>query len=548
MMQIYYACAYLRLSEADDDKGRNDESNSIKNQRNLIEEYIRNHPEIELVEEKVDDGFSGVYFDRPAFQEMIKDIENKKINCVIVKDLSRFGRNYIESGHYQEYFFSIHQVRFIAVNDGIDLKPGEENDTGTNLILPFKNIINDAYSRDISIKTKSHLDIRRKKGYYLSAFAPYGYQKDTENKNRLVIDDYAATIVKEIFNWKLEGFSTTQIAEKLNNSGVLAPGDYKKSIGMNYKSPLRAYEKSIWYSNTVKRILTNKVYLGHLIQGRTKKISLKIKKSRLIPHEKWVVVENTHTPIITAEDFELVQNLFKMDSRVTIGEKEQHLLSGFLFCSACGEKMIHKAVNVQEKTYDYYICSSYARNKNACTSHKMDAKDLETVLFSFLRQHIVATINIKRILDVLKEMELSLPEEEIQKQNIQISNLKEQLKKNKELKIAIYEDWKEELLDKKEYQELSQLYEQKGKELDRALEEVKKNYKRNVHNIIQKNQWMETFIQCQKIEKLSRWLLMQLVNKIIVFDNSHIKIDFRFDYEFNEVLSILGKMDHVSIV
>lgn len=227
----YKAAIYLRLSREDGDvaEGSKQVSNSIANQEELIMDYLRSHPEITIVSTYTDDGYSGVDFERPEFQRMLSDIREEKINCVIVKDLSRFGRNYIESGCYIEKIFPMLGIRFIAITDGYD---SINEDMGSEMIIPFKNLINDAYCRDISIKIRSHMDIKRRNGEYIGAFAAYGYLKDKENKNHLVIDEYAADVVRDIFAMRLCEMSQQAIADKLNADGILSPIQYKKSMDL----------------------------------------------------------------------------------------------------------------------------------------------------------------------------------------------------------------------------------------------------------------------------------------------------------------------------
>lgn len=235
------AADYLRLSREDGDKL---ESDSIRNQRSLINDFVKQHKEIQLVEEYIDDGYSGTNFDRPAFQRMLEDVKRKKINCIIVKDLSRLGRNYIETGRYLEKIFPFMGVRFIAITDHYDSATG--SDDADQIIVPFKNLINDAYCRDISIKIRSQLDVKRKNGQFIGNFAAYGYLKDPEDKNHLIVDEYAADIVRLIFNLKIDGYSSQRIAARLNEMGVLPPLEYKRSRGMNYNSGFRSGSDPKW--------------------------------------------------------------------------------------------------------------------------------------------------------------------------------------------------------------------------------------------------------------------------------------------------------------
>lgn len=273
----FYAAMYLRLSRDDEDKDGQikSESNSIRSQRELIKSFIREQEDIELYDIYVDDGFTGSNFDRPDFIRMMEDVEAGRVNCVIVKDLSRFGRDYIEAGRYIQKVFPSLSVRFIAITDHYDSLSADSGES--NIVLPVKNFINDSYCRDISTKVKSQLHIKRKNGEYIAPFAVYGYRKADNNRNQLVIDEYAADIVRKIFEWKIEGYALTAIADRLNELGILSPREYKKSLGMNFEGGFKGTEQSKWGAVAVKRILQNEVYLGNLVQGKTEKVNYKVR-------------------------------------------------------------------------------------------------------------------------------------------------------------------------------------------------------------------------------------------------------------------------------
>lgn len=253
----YAGCDYLRLSRDDGDKA---ESDSIHNQRELINDFLAKHPEIKKVQEYVDDGYSGTNFDRPNFKRMMAEIEKGRIDCVIVKDLSRLGRNYIEMGKYLERTFPMYGVRVIAINDNYD--SANESSDADQIVIPFKNLINDAYCRDLSMKIRSQLDVKRKNGQFIGSFATYGYMKDPENKNHLIIDEYAANVVRMIFNMKLEGYSAGTIAKHLNENRILTPMEYKRFCGLNFNAGFQISTNPVWHPNMVIRILKNEVYLG----------------------------------------------------------------------------------------------------------------------------------------------------------------------------------------------------------------------------------------------------------------------------------------------
>lgn len=271
--KIWNATLYLRLSRDDGDK---EESNSITGQRELLRDFIRTRPELREYAVRIDDGFTGSNFERPSFKKMLEDVKAGRTNCIIVKDLSRFGRNYLDAGEYIEKIFPFLGVRFIAVNDNYDSLGGKN--ASDELIIPFKNLINEAYCRDISVKVRTQLEVKRKSGQYIGAFAVYGYLKDETDKNRLVADEYAADVVRDIFKWKLEGMSPQDIAARLNHSGVLSPMEYKRSLGMRFATSFKANPQAAWSANAVLRILKNPVYTGVLIQGRETTPSYKVRK------------------------------------------------------------------------------------------------------------------------------------------------------------------------------------------------------------------------------------------------------------------------------
>lgn len=296
--KIYHAAIYVRLSKEDGDvaSAAKAESNSISNQKNLIKDFLKDKDDIIVVSERVDDGYSGSDFERPGFQMMMDDIRRGTVDCVIVKDMSRFGREYIDSGKYIERLFPALGVRFIAVNDHIDSKEESSRD---DIVVPFKNLMNDAYCRDISIKIRSHLEVKRRNGEYIGAFTPYGYKKDENDKSRLVPDMYAAGVVKDIFRMKLHGMSQTAIADRLNEQGILSPMEYKHSLGIRIQDNFKTHEQAEWSSMSVRRVLENEVYVGTLIQGKHSTPNHKIKKIMDKPEEEWIRIEDNHEPVIS---------------------------------------------------------------------------------------------------------------------------------------------------------------------------------------------------------------------------------------------------------
>lgn len=355
------ACMYLRLSREDADVS---ESNSIANQRQIIKTYAKEN-DITISKEYVDDGFSGSNFDRPNFKNMIKDLNAGKFKIIIVKDLSRFGRDYIESGKYLQKIFPEKGIRFISINDNYDSANADVSDT--HLILPIRNFINGSYCRDISMKVKSAKEVKRKNGEFIGSFAPFGYKKDSRNKHKLVVDTEVSHIISRIFNMKIEGYSSKAIADFLNSIGTVTPSKHKENKGDNFITGF-IVKDSKWDAKIVNRIINNKVYIGFLEQGKTTKLNYKSKKEVDIAKDDWITIENAHESIISKSVFLLANKMLLRD--VKASKEKPSILSGMLYCKDCGSPMIRRKVKLKEGYNIFYICSEY-NNKGKCTRHSI---------------------------------------------------------------------------------------------------------------------------------------------------------------------------------
>ena len=366
---------YLRLSR--EDAGFSTESESIGNQRKFLMEYVERQ-KMEVYRTYIDDGFTGTNFDRPGFQQMISDIEAGKVDTVIVKDLSRLGRDHIDTGYYYERYFPLHGVRFIAVNDQIDT--GRED--GGNDTALFRAVFNDMYAKDISKKVYASFQAKRHNGEFIGSTAPYGYRRSEESKNRLEIDSETAPNVALIYQLFLEGENFSSIARVLTARGIPTPSQNK----------LHGYAASQWNEATVRRILTSPTYAGDLTQNRSRKVNYKVKKMRTLPPSQWTVVADTHQGIVSRQDFDRVQQRL----RETRKRKENQGLFS-VFCAECGRKMSLVKRNGRE----YYLCSSYRKYGKAsgCTSHCCRKEELEEALLGALAgagavQEQVATVTL----------------------------------------------------------------------------------------------------------------------------------------------------------
>lgn len=528
--KIWNATLYLRLSRDDGDK---EESGSITGQRELLRDYISQHPELREYAIRIDDGFSGSTFERPGFQKMIEDVKAGRTDCIIVKDLSRFGRNYLDAGEYIEKIFPFLGVRFIAVNDNYD-SLGEKK-SSDDLIIPFKNLINEAYCRDISMKIRSQLEIKRKNGQFLGSFAAFGYLKDEQDKNKLVVDQYAADIVRDIFKWKLEGISPQDIADALNKLGVLSPMEYKRSLGMKYTTSFKTSAKAAWSAGTVIRILKNPIYTGILIQGKETTPSYKVHKRIAKDKSEWTVIEDSHEAIISEIDFDSVQKVLKCDTRRSPDDKAVGLFSGMLFCGDCGASMVRKTVPAGEKKYVYYVCSAHKQDKS-CSPHRMRDTALEEIVLDSLRQHIREVVNMSELMNITDTAPLRTAQ--AQKIQRQLDKKREEYEKLQKLLMSLYENLTDGVIDREEYARLKASFTARADEAEKQMDALRESLN-DIRSHGTENVWMNEFIKRQELASLDRAVVVALIDKILIHSNDMVEIIYRWQDEFAWQLDIL---------
>ena len=520
------AAAYLRLSIEDGDKA---ESNSIGNQRELIRDFVAERPELYLVGEYADDGYTGTNFERPGFTQMMEDIKTSKINCIIVKDLSRLGRNYIEMGKYLEQIFPMMGIRFIAINDNYDNANTESSDSDS-IVVPFKNLLNDSYCRDISIKVRSQLDIKRRKGEFIGGYAMYGYCKDERNKSRLVVDEYAAEVVRSIYRRKLEGMSAKAIAEQLNSEGVLAPSEYKRLCGLNYHSGFKAGTHAKWQAIQVLRILKNEVYTGTMVQGKRQKINYKIKKIRDVEESGGIKVPNMHEAIIPQKLFDTVQEVLKLDTCASKGQQTVNLFSGMVRCGGCGQNMVRRTVSKNGKKYVYLHCITN-HNGLGCSSHLISESKLAEVVLAALQGKIQQISGLEQRLDEINE----IPKNQRRLKSVEehMKMLEQEEQKYQTLRRQLYEDMSNGIVSKDEF---SRSFNEKVENIRKAKTEMNRQLD-SLNNLdVEHLPWIEDFKSYQNLTSLNRRVLVELVESITVYDKEHIHIQYRFDQEIRNVL------------
>lgn len=516
--RIYHAAIYVRLSKEDKEKV---ESDSIVNQKALIKNYLADKRDIVVCMECVDDGFSGVDFERPSFKRMIGEIENGNIDCVIVKDLSRFGRNFVETGRYLDQIFPALGVRFIAVNDGFDSVDGRN--FSDRILIPFKNLINDAYCRDISIKIRSQLEIKRKKGDFIGSFAIYGYQRDPDDRHHLVVDEYAAAVVREIFKWKLEGASQQRIADRLNQRGELSPMEYKRFCGLRYQSGFQLYTKTKWTAVTVGRMLQNEYYIGTLVQGKCTTPNHKVKKIVQRPSKEWVRVENSHEPVVDREIFYAVNNLLLQDMRVAPKEKVVYPLSGLLFCADCHSNMVRSSVCRNGKTYTYYMCGNNRANK-ICSSHRVQSAMLEKVVWLVVREQ-TGSLDMEQISWEMEDF--SSRQRERRRVEAQRERKQKEIERYDRLKQSLYKSMLDGLLEREEYMELKAGYEKRIQEIKAQEEKDKERVEGLLKYDSDKKRRAKEILR-QNLLEINRYIAILLIERIEVYEKYRIALSFRY--------------------
>ena len=527
----YKAIKYIRLSNADESGGK--ESDSVGNQRKLIDEFLKKHPEIEVIDEKVDDGWSGLLFDRPSFKEMMEEIEQGNVNCVITKDLSRFGREYIETGRYLRRIFPAYGVRFIAINDNIDTL----YDSGDDLTVSLKSIMNDAYSRDISIKVRSVLAGKRKSGDFVGACPVYGYIRDDDNRNRLAIDEYPASVVREIFHLKLDGHSADRIADMLNKRGILSPLEYKKNQGLPHaKGGFTDNEGAKWSATAIFRILNDETYTGTLIQGKVSTPNYKLKQLQTKPQDEWHRVENTHEPIISKSRFDLVQKILRLDTRTSPKSSKVYTFSGILICGCCGSRMTRKSVPYKGIKYFYYFCPT--GKKNGCAGSAMvKEQDLLECALDSMKAYIS---NIAELEQVLASLDADRVAKEM------AHNLTTQLKENdmrlskiREFKAGLYEAMINGDLSKEEHKALKAKYTEDSDILTQANVKLRDEIEDTLSLKHERMAWMEHFKAFENIQVIDRRAVICLIHSIHIRSKTELDITFNYKSEYENALALM---------
>lgn len=530
--------AYLRLSKEDGDLSSNEkqESNSISNQRTLILDYLkRNFPKAKLYDIYIDDGYTGTNFNRPDFERMKTDIYNDKVNMVIVKDLSRFGRDYVEAGRYIKKVFPALKIRFISIGEDFDSMNATDSDY--NLILPIRNFVNDQFSGDTSYKVRSNQKAMRSAGKYIGPFVGYGRRKAPYDKHVILIDDYAAGIIKDMIADLLAGYTVNKISERLNSRGVPAPADYKRQQGINFQTSFQTGLQSKWTSKAVIRILTDPMNIGTMVQGKRHRINYKVRKTIDKPVEEQDIKESVVPALITRDLFDNIQRLLLADMRVSPGQDRVYLFSGFLYCGDCKKSMSRRKL----PNGVHYICSGYNKGE-ACTRHSISESDLQAIIKKVIQTHIDTLINMKETLEFIDTLELEA--EEVVRFDEEVENKYRELERFTKLEASLHKDRLDGIITSQEYDEFKDIYSERCKKIEEAI----KNIKKEVENITLRDKenraWLQRFAEYKKIEKLDRLILVTLIDRIFIYENKEMEIIFRYQDEYERLLQAIRLIEN----
>ena len=511
---------YQRLSA---DEGE-EESNSVKNQKILMDYYLKNNKDIKIYKQYIDDGYTGTDFDRPAYKEMLNDIEKGKIDGIIVKDLSRLGRNYILVGNFIEDIIPKYKLRFISVNDNVDSYLNPES--LKSLIIPFKNLLNESYSSDSSKKIRSSLKASKKSGNFIGRMAPFGYKKDDNDIHLLVIDEDAAKVVKKIFSLALEGNSKVYIAEYLNKKNVLTPSKYLNLKNSKYKPPKI---KNQWDSRTVDYILRNEVYIGNLVQCKRERVSHKKHNIVVTADEDKIRVENTHKGIIDKRTFNKVHNILINRNTYTI-KKNINIFSGYIKCKECGSSLVRGCKMKHNKKRYFYQCNSY-HHYNTCTRHFIYERLIEDIVLDSINKQINLFCDFQKIKNNIIDDSISDYKKQINE--MRIVELDKQIIDHKKLINGLLKDYKNDVISEKDYLDFKEHYLYELNQLENERSELNVNFdegysflkKIKIHN---------------KITVLNRNIINEFIENIYVDENKNVTIEFKYQDEYNHLLNYIN--------
>lgn len=534
----YLVGAYVRLSV--ENSGSNTED-TIENQKAAIQLYLQAQKNMKLVGFYCDNGETGTDFDRPSFERLMADVKVGNVNCIVVKDLSRFGRNYLEAGAYLEKVFPQMNIRFISIQEHFDTL---NSDGSNDCIVPLKNILNDYYAKDISMKSGSALRVKQQRGEFIGNWASYGYIKDPSDKHKLIVDEEAAETVRKIFNWRLQGLGYNAIIKKLTHQQIPSPSTYRLEKGFvkneNYKTVP-------WRPNTIKIILSNQVYLGHIVQGKKRGLHYLGQAQRKVLPDEWIIVKNMHEPIVDQDTFDMVQKL--LSERKTAYQKRlyemegktdttENIFKGILICSCCGSKLTrYKSFNLTKQGYHVYYSYICPKHTSGCSFTSISEADLLKAVYKTVRTQIALALELEKLLKGLRSNQavrkkLSMVEQEIKR-------LKEQIAEKESYRRSLFESLSKNIIDEATYKDMQKTYAEEIELLQTKLDNIKRDGDDLAEFVAPENQILKKIMNFSEDKTISFELAHTLIQTIIVNDSKHIEITLKFIDECSRLIDFI---------
>ncbi len=528
---LWKVAIYIRLSREDG----NDESYSVKNQKQRLMAYLETlllEEEAELVDFYVDDGYTGTDSDRDDFQRMLDDIDKGKVNCVVVKDLSRLSRNDWECKRYLQHLFVVKDVRFISL-ELPKLDSYKRPDDVYELGVSIQSMYNENHCRETSIKVRGTFNTKREKGEFIGAFAPYGYLKDPADKHCFIIDDEAAPIVRDIFHWFVyDGMSKNGIVRKLTGMGTPCPAAYKRQKGMNYCNPAIVKNAPLWSARSITEILKNQMYLGHMVQGKQKVKSYKVHTRITIPESEWYIVEDTHAPVIDKVTFDKAQELMQRDTRTAPQAGQLYTFSGFLRCVDCGKAMGRRT----SKNLVYYACRTN-QTAGLCSRHSIRHDKLEKAVLEAIQKQISLIDDMGQLVE---EINNAAVVRTVSKRLTAALKLRRQeLEKVSGLKTGLYMDWKNGDITRDEYHKMKKEFEDKEQQLKQDIANLEEESQDFEQGVTSSNPYFDAFLKHRNIQQLDRGIVTELIKVIHIHEGGDLTIDFNFADQHRRVVEFI---------
>ena len=532
---------YIRLSKEDENEN---ESESVINQEKILRDFVDDYFDpgsFSIVDVFADDGLTGTDTLRPAFKRLESCIASKEVNCMIIKSLARGFRNLADQQKFLEEFIPLHGARFICTGTPfIDTYANPRSASG--LEVPIRGMFNEQFAATTSEEVRKTFKMKRERGEFIGSFAPYGYKKDPNDKNRLLVDEEAAEVVKSIYHWFVgEGYSKMGIAKRLNQMGELNPEAYKKKKGFKYSNPHSGQNDGLWSSKTISIILQNPVYTGVMVQGRQRVISYKVHKQVNVPEEEWFVVQGTHEAIIDRETFEKAQTLHQRDTRAAPSKREVYLMSGFVRCADCKKAMHRKTAH----DIAYYACRSYT-DKKICSKHSIRQDKLENAVLAVIQAQIAIVDQLAE--EIEKINNAPVINRENKRLTYALNKAEKQLAQHKDASDNLYLDWKSNEITQDEYRRLKSKIAEQIKQLESNISYLKEEIRVMSEGIEADDPYLTAFLKHKNIQTLNRGILVELIDTIWVHENGEITVDFNFADGFQRVVDYIENSHNILTV